>query len=56
MFCIWCDYPGDKSDSYVVAKTKDTIEAFGKTLPESVSESVKINESYNTNENKFTVG
>ena len=58
MFCIWCDYPGADTDSNVVAKTKDIIAAFGKTLPktESESESVKINESYNTNEDKFTVG
>lgn len=59
MFCIWCDYPGADKDSNVVAKTKDTIAAFGKTLPESESESGKINESYNTNntnEKKFTVG
>lgn len=56
MFCIWCDYPGADTDSNVVAKTKDTIAAFGSTLPKTESESVKINESYNTNENKFTVG
>lgn len=58
MFCIWCDYPGADTDSNVVENTKNTIAAFGKTLPESESESesVKINKSYNTNENKFTVG
>lgn len=55
MFCIWCDYPGADTDSNVVENTKNTIAAFGKTLPESESESVKINGSYNTNENKFTV-
>lgn len=57
MFCIWCDYPGADTDSNVVENTKNTIAAFGKTLPKTESESgsVKINESYNTNENKFTV-
>lgn len=57
MFCIWCDYPGADTDSNVVENTKNTIVAFGKTLPKTESESgsVKINESYNTNENKFTV-
>ena len=57
MFCIWCDYPGADTDSNVVENTKNTIAAVGKTLPKTEYESgsVKINESYNTNENKFTV-
>lgn len=33
MFCIWCDYPGAGTDTFVVNKTADTIAAFGKVLP-----------------------
>lgn len=34
MFCIWCDYPGADTEANVVNSTKDTIAAFGKTLPD----------------------
>ncbi len=33
MFCIWCDYPGAETDTFVVNNTADTIAAFGKALP-----------------------
>lgn len=33
MFCIWCDYPGAGTDTFVVNNTADTIAAFGKALP-----------------------
>lgn len=33
MFCIWCDYPGAGTDTFVVNKTADTIAAFGAVLP-----------------------
>lgn len=33
MFCIWCDYPGAETDTFVVNNTAATIAAFGKTLP-----------------------
>ena len=33
MFCIWCDYPGAGTETSVLNSTKDTIAAFGKTLP-----------------------
>ena len=33
MFCIWCDYPGAETDTFVVNNTADTIAAFGKVLP-----------------------
>ena len=33
MFCIWCDYPGAETDTFVVNNTADTIAAFGKPLP-----------------------
>ena len=34
MFCIWCDYPGDGTDTSVVNNTAATIKAFGAVLPE----------------------
>lgn len=33
MFCIWCDYPGAETDTFVVSKTAATIAAFGAALP-----------------------
>lgn len=33
MFCIWCDYPGAKTDTFVVNNTAATIAAFGAALP-----------------------
>ena len=34
MFCIWCDYPGAGTETSVLNSTKETIAAFGKTLPD----------------------
>ena len=33
MFCIWCDYPGSKTEAEVISGTKDTIAAFQSVLP-----------------------
>lgn len=35
MFCIWCDYPGNKTEEYIVSTTKAPMAAFGNTLPET---------------------
>lgn len=32
MFCIWCDYPGARTEQQVIDATKATITAFGKTM------------------------
>ena len=35
MFCIWCDYPGAKTEDQVVSQSKDAMTAFGKTMASS---------------------
>lgn len=45
MFCIWCDYPGNKTEEYVVGTTKDPMAAFGDKLPETAKVSVSYTDS-----------
>ena len=45
MFCIWCDYPGNKTEEYVVGTTKAPMAAFGYNLPETEKVSVSYTDS-----------
>lgn len=45
MFCIWCDYPGNKTEEYIVDTTKEPMAAFGDKLPETAKVSVSYTDS-----------
>ncbi len=45
MFCIWCDYPGSKTEDEVITGTEDTIKAFGGVLPAVEAGKVTVKDS-----------